>query len=93
MAKEDHTARLHAALLLTCVLLLVVLIYYKTKEEFSTKREKAQSIYDWFRKNPAPDYANYKKEFGAESNVVEYEDALQLLKGRQLTAEKLEKTL
>ncbi len=56
-----------------------------TKEAFASKNTKAQMIYDWFKANPAPAYIDYKHHMGLRSNIVEYEDVLNLMHSGKLS--------
>lgn len=81
-------------LLITIVAVSLILIYYTThREDFTTKRTKAQAIYDWFQNNSSPTYTSYKRALDGTSNIVEYEDALALFQNRNLTVESVEKVL
>lgn len=64
------------------IVLLLIIIWLLTqsqsKEDFATKKEKAEIITQWFRNNPNPTYTQYKQDFQAGTNIVEYEDALRL---------------
>lgn len=42
-------------------------------EEFATEKEKSTKLREWFDKNPSPTFTNYKKKFGEDSDIVEYE--------------------
>jgi len=65
-----------------CVLAvcLLLLIWVDWDEGFATKNEKAQAIYDWFRRNPSPEYSTYRRNLSEASNIVEYEDVRGLIK-------------
>lgn len=84
---------------LLVVALLVVfavgLLYhaYLRDEGFSTKKEKAQTIVDWFMKNSRHSYENFRRATGGASNIVEYEDALKLFTAGKLTTDSIEKLL
>ncbi len=56
-------------------------------ESFTTKQNKAQTLYDWFMRNPDPLYATYKRDLNSESNIVEYEDIMALRSSGKLTLE------
>jgi hypothetical protein len=87
-------SRYVAAGLLTFMCIILVLIHIEnTQEDFSTKKDKAQAIVDWFNANPDPTYNKYKKDLFASSNIVEYEDSLALFQDRNLTVESAEKIL
>ena len=87
-------SRYIAAGLLTFMCIVLVLMHIdNTQEDFSTKKDKAQAIVDWFNTNPDPTYNQYKKDLSEMSNIVEYEDSLALFKDRNLTVESAEKIL
>jgi hypothetical protein len=78
------------------LLIIVALILISTHcidENFTSRREKAVSIFDWFNKNPTPLFVNYKRDLNRSSNIVEYEDSLALLSNKNLTVESIEKIL
>lgn len=72
-----------AILLITLLTIIITcfsladLTYFK--ENFMTKREKAQKIYDWFAINKNPTYIDYKRDLGGKSNIVEYEDVKNII--------------
>ena len=59
------------------IIIIIFLLAYIFKdyirENYVSKDEKADTIYEWFRKNPDPRYVSYKKEV-PESDIVEYSD-------------------
>ncbi len=83
---------MRTSLLLVIILIALFCIYRNNREAFTSRREKARAIIDWFGLNSQPTYTQYKKEM-AGSNIVEYEDALKLFQDKNLTIETLEKTL
>jgi len=64
-------------ILATCLLFL---LWVDWDEGFANKSDKAQAIYDWFRRNPKPEYAAFRRGLGEGSNIVEYEDVRGLIK-------------
>lgn len=81
--------------IISLLALSLMLIYYLhvPKEYFATKRTKAQAIYDWFQNNPQPAYVNYRRDLSGASNIVEYEDVLNLFQNRNLTVDSVEKII
>jgi hypothetical protein len=73
--------------LLCLVCAITIYIVSTTYEPFTTEKEKARAIYDWFISNPSPQYVTYKSDLSRKSNIVEYEDVLQLAKRGGLTYE------
>lgn len=55
----------------------------QTIEGFTTKKEKAQTIYNWFLK--PSDYASYRSALAGASNIVEYEDVMALVRTGNLS--------
>lgn len=79
--------------LLIAFTLCVIMNMYIRDEKFSTKREKAATIVEWFNKNAAHSYENFRTATGRMSNIVEYEDAMKLYKLGTLTPATLEMLL
>lgn len=82
--------------LLTVVALIVIVLHIHlelSNEGFSSKREKAQKIFDWFSVAKDPKYVDFKKDLNEQSNIVEYEDVLKLYRNRNLTVESIEKII
>lgn len=51
---------------------LLILIYtYFTRENYTSKREKAETIHGWWNKTSSPSYEKYKSDVKG-SDVVEY---------------------
>lgn len=75
------------------LLLLIVIYMYGRTEGFTTKREKAQAIYNWFNSTSNHNYVDYKADMKQQSNIVEYEDVMGLFKNRNLTVESVEKII
>lgn len=72
---------------------LIVIIWKYSAEKFSTRREKAKTIMEWFNNNPNPTYTDYKRSFYDSSNVVEYEDTLRVHQNGGLTIGGMEKII
>jgi len=57
------------------VIILILLLVYKfdlcNYETYASKPEKAAAINTWFKQNPNPSYAKYKKEVD-QSDIIEY---------------------
>lgn len=75
------------------IIAILVLIYIATRETFTTKREKATAIYDWFARVRVPQYADFRRALGGKSNIVEYEDVLRLFGERNLTVASVESVI
>ncbi len=82
-------------MLVIIVIIVLLWVWWKwpAAEPFATRKEKARSIFDWFRSNPSPTYTEYKKEFPRVSNIVEYEDGLRLFQSNQFTPDEIEKII
>lgn len=78
--------------LMTAVAIMIAR-YVPTSEQFTTKHEKAQTVYGWFTSNPTPSYANYRRDIGGMSNIVEYEDVMMLFRDRNLTLATVERAI
>lgn len=64
------------------------------REDFTTKREKANTIIGWFaRAGNNPKFANFSADLNQQSNIVEYEDALGLYARGKLTLDNLMRVL
>lgn len=77
------------------VILIIITVYLMTrsKEKFSSKREKAQKIFEWFSENKTPTYAEYRSDLNYKSNIVEYEDIKRLFGTKDFTLETVEATI
>jgi hypothetical protein len=73
------------------ILIIVVIIIYKynATEGFATKQDKANAIYNWFSGKKTPKYSDYKKALQSKSNIVEYEDVLNLHKQGKLSVDNI----
>ena len=58
------------------VAMLIAYVHFR-REGFTSDREKAETIHDWFAQNPSPTYAKYREDIKRKSNIVEYEDIIQ----------------
>lgn len=75
---------------------IILIIHYHgpQREDFTSKNEKAQAIYDWFTKNNGnPTYANYRTSMQNKSNIVEYEDVLSQHNAQTLTLESVKNVI
>jgi hypothetical protein len=91
---SEHTHKKMAIGLLAAVMLIIIILQCWHTEGFSTKREKASAIFDWFSSNKTSiSYIKYKKDLGNESNIVEYGDVMKLFKERNLTVDSVEKII
>lgn len=75
---------------LLLIFALVIICIYAMPEGFSSRRDKASAIYNWFGANSTPSYANFRRDMGGKSNIVEYEDVLNLLHKRNMTLSSVE---
>ena len=75
------------------IILLTMYICFGQAEHFSSKREKAQHIFDWFSTNTSPSYAEYRSDLDYRSNIVEYEDVRKLFGTKNFTVEIIENTI
>ncbi len=73
-------------------IIAIAMVAFNHCEPFATKREKASAIYDWFNKTPSHSYTDYRDTV-KPSNIVEYEDAMNLFKNKNFTVESIEQTL
>ena len=72
---------------LTITLILIYIQFIDDTEQFATKKDKAQTIVDWFAANANHSYTNYKRDLNNQSNIVEYEDAMSLFQNKNLTVD------
>lgn len=70
---------MHRELIVGVLIAIAVILCYKvvTGEGFSSKREKAIAIHNWWNKNPNSDYNRYKKQVKF-SDIVEYNKVKQM---------------
>jgi hypothetical protein len=80
-------------LLLAGITLITMYVLYNNRESFTTKRDKAETIYNWFKTQSSPSYADYRSAMNGKSNIVEYEDVLALFQERNLTLDSVEKAI
>jgi hypothetical protein len=66
---------------------------YASREHFSSKREKAQKIHDWFSNNSSHNYADYRGALDRKSNIVEFEDVKKLFDKKNFTVSSIEAVL
>ncbi len=59
-------------------------------ESFANNTEKKQSILDWFNNNDSKSYTKYRSDLDGKSNIVEYEDAMNLFYDKNLTMTSLD---
>jgi hypothetical protein len=64
--------------LIVALSVVLCLITCSRKEGFATRQDKAQAIHSWFTNTPVHTYTSYKRAMGGASNIVEYEDVLNL---------------
>lgn len=78
-----------AVIALAFLICTLILIMY-TKERFSSKREKAKRIHDWFSTAADHSYTNYRGALDRKSNIVEYEDVKKLFDKKDFTVSSIE---
>lgn len=66
---------------------------YTSREHFSSKREKAQKIHDWFTSSSNHNYADYRGALDRKSNIVEFEDVKKLFDKKDFTVSSIEAVL
>lgn len=77
------------------VLLGVVLVLLYTifkRENYVSKREKAEAIHGWWDKNSSPSYEKYKSDVKG-SDVVEYTAVKKLKKSGEVSVDSVEKII
>lgn len=77
------------AVIIVCVIIFILVL---RREKFVSKKEKADAMLEWFENNE-PNYSKYKRRFGGDANIVEYEDVLRLKKNNNMTADKIASTI
>ena len=75
----------HAAVIILSMVAILIIVMHLDTEGFTSKDEKAEAIYRWFRSNPNGDYKKYKNDLTKKSNIVEYKDMTKLLNDKNLT--------
>ena len=78
------------AILLAVFVVLALIYVFSTREHFSSKREKAQKIHDWFSSNATHNYADYRGALDRKSNIVEFEDVKKLFDKKDFTVGTIE---
>ena len=73
-----------SVLLLVITILVIYIINNYIKEDYVSKKEKANVIYNWFSKNSHPKYTNYKSDI-SDSDIVEYTDIKKLYDNKKLS--------
>lgn len=90
---SDITHKKIAIGILIVALVLIIILHFCLHESFTTKREKATAITDWFKDTRSPTYVKYKKALDGKSNIVEYTDVMKLFRERNLTVSEVEKVI
>lgn len=72
------------------VVVLLALYMRSGSEDFTSKAEKAQSIFEWFRTSN-PTYDDYRSAI--EGDIVEYTDVTKLKRGGKFTVDNIEKII
>lgn len=70
-------------------LLLVLLYTWYSKENYVSKREKAETIHGWWNKTSSPTYEKYKSDIKG-SDVVEYSAVKKMHKSGGVTVDSVE---
>lgn len=80
--------------ILVVLLIVVSFFLYRrlTKENYASRREKAQTITSWWQSNKNPSYERYKSEV-PQSDVVEYSSVRDLKKEGKLNAQSVERVI
>ena len=71
-------------LIIIITILLIFLLKDYFKEKYTSKKEKANVIYEWFTRNPDPRYTRYQRDV-SDSDIVEYLDVKQKGKNQKIT--------
>ena len=71
------------------IALIVIVLYNKCTEKFTSKREKANHLTDWWNSNSSPTYKRFKRE-NPKSDAVEYYNIKKL---PEVTVDKVEEVL
>jgi hypothetical protein len=75
-------------LLLAIVVAIAIILIWAIllrDEGFSSKREKASRIHEWFTTNTSHSYSKYRSDLDRKSNIVEYEDVKRLFDEKNFT--------
>lgn len=86
----QHKSILIAILIIA---LAIILILSHSPEAFASKREKAETIWKWFKSTKNPTYKEYREALGDKSNIVEYDDVKRLFRERDLTVSDIEEII
>jgi len=80
---------------LVIIIILVILLIYILcirKECYTSKKEKAENITNWFNNNSNPSYEKYSKSVEG-SDVLEYTDIKNMQKNGGLSPDKVEQII
>lgn len=76
--------KLQCVIILIIAIIVIYMAFYRS-EGFATKQEKATAIYNWFSTTNKPNYTSYRKALNDESNIIEYDDVMNLFRKKDLT--------
>lgn len=77
------------AIIIACVIFISFMA--NRNESFTNKKEKVNTIHNWWKTQKSPAYATYQKDIPG-SDVVEYKRVKDIvLGGKEITAESIEK--
>jgi hypothetical protein len=86
----------HVACIVLSIVFATMLLFYVVLalrcEQFATRREKAAAIYEAVN-DSNPSYNQYKQALGNKSNIVEYEDVMDLKHGGNFTLSNIEQII
>lgn len=74
------------------IAIIFIWLWRRSREGYSNKREKAETIYNWWKQNPSNEYSNYKKQV-PKSDVVEYNKVSELKNGGGLSIDAIEQVI
>ncbi len=74
------------------IIAVICILFYCSSEGFSSKREKADKIVDWFQENDKPKYADFRDSL-QKTDIVEYTEAKKLYYDGNLNSNNMEKKL
>lgn len=80
-------------IVLVILILTFIFIFMSAREDFSSKREKASRIHEWFSNSPKGTYSDYRGALDGKSNIVEYEDVKKLFDKKDFTVSSVESVI
>lgn len=70
------------------IILILLWKFYNSGENYETKKEKAETIYNWWNSAVSPTYNSYKSDI-ANSDIVEYYGSKKLKKSGNLSVDNI----